>query len=290
MIAGNPKSGCTFDGLADGAHERGIRTFEAYAGHRSPKLLSILGLVYRLAARPDEFDFVGVQHSLTYQVERAVEPGLAAHRRQQRVRTLLRDDSGDHLPVHRLDVRGIGKPGIGHDGGRIGVHQHHPEAFFGERLARLHSGVVELAGLADDDRPGPDDQYRLDVLASRHRIGLPSEERRPVGAIRARLGARSSVGSTNTCSSSAFASRVLPVPARLHPDFVAIRPISCPEKILNRMQVTTRRTPPSSRRTGRTDVRDRAVRGLPPGGPGSPGPAHRLDADPESCRRTAIGG
>ena len=37
-----------------------------------------------------------------------------------------------------------------------------------QRLAGLGAGIVELAGLADDDRAGADDQDRVDVGALRH--------------------------------------------------------------------------------------------------------------------------
>jgi hypothetical protein len=37
-----------------------------------------------------------------------------------------------------------------------------------ERLARLRAGIVELAGLADDDRTGADDQDRLEVSSFWH--------------------------------------------------------------------------------------------------------------------------
>ena len=43
------------------------------------------------------------------------------------------------------------------------------------RLARLGAGVVELAGLADDDRAGADDQDLLEVVASRH-VASPSQQ------------------------------------------------------------------------------------------------------------------
>ena len=41
------------------------------------------------------------------------------------------------------------------------------------RLARLGAGVVELAGLPDNDRPGADQQDFLDVVAAWHGMGFP---------------------------------------------------------------------------------------------------------------------
>ena len=46
----------------------------------------------------------------------------------------------------------------------------HPHAFGAEYAAGLGTGVVELAGLADDDRAGADDQDGADVVALRHSL------------------------------------------------------------------------------------------------------------------------
>ena len=62
--------------------------------------------------------------------------------------------------------------GIGHNGGRIGVHQHHLVALFPEGLARLGAGIIELAGLADNDWPGPDQQNLVNVFATWHYVVL----------------------------------------------------------------------------------------------------------------------
>ena len=71
-------------------------------------------------------------------------------------------------PGHRLDVGGIGHLRVGHDGGRIGVHQDDPVALFPQGLAGLGAGVVELTGLADDDRTRADDQDAVDVGSFGH--------------------------------------------------------------------------------------------------------------------------
>src|SRR5262249_43440824 len=76
---------------------------------------------------------------------------------------LLLDDLGDDLGRDRLDISRIREIGIGHDRRRIGVHQHDPIAFGLERLDRLRPGIIELAGLTDDDRPSADDEDRGDV-------------------------------------------------------------------------------------------------------------------------------
>ena len=56
----------------------------------------------------------------------------------------------------RLQVDRVGNLGVGHDRCRIRVDEHDAVAFFAQRPARLNAGVVELGGLADDDRPRAD--------------------------------------------------------------------------------------------------------------------------------------
>src|SRR6185437_12186938 len=68
----------------------------------------------------------------------------------------------------RLHVRGVGELRVGHDRGRVRVHEDHPETLSAEGLAGLGPGIVELAGLADDDGPGANHQDRADVRPPGH--------------------------------------------------------------------------------------------------------------------------
>ena len=75
------------------------------------------------------------------------------------------------------DVTYIGHLRVGHDRRRVAVDEDDLVALFAQRLAGLRAGVVELASLADDDRPRADDQDRLEVTALGHSsspCGLPS--------------------------------------------------------------------------------------------------------------------
>jgi hypothetical protein len=109
-----------------------------------------------------------------------VQAGLAAQVGQQRVRPLLGDDFGQVLSVERLDIGRIGHARIGHDGGRVGIDQHDFVAQGPQGLAGLGSGIVEFAGLADDDGAGTDDQNFVNVVASGHSpscsIGLEMDQ------------------------------------------------------------------------------------------------------------------
>ena len=63
----------------------------------------------------------------------------------------------------------ISRSRFGVVGGRVGFDQVVLLAQFSQGLARLGSGIVELAGLTDDDRPASDDEDRLEVVSTRHR-------------------------------------------------------------------------------------------------------------------------
>jgi len=130
--------------------------------------LAVLALVDRLEARADQLDVVLLEDAVVVQLDRGVQGGLSAESRKDRVRALLRDDRLDDLPRDRLDVRRVGEVGVGHDRGRVGVDQDDPDALFAEHAAGLGAGVVELAGLTDDDRAGADDENGVDVVALGH--------------------------------------------------------------------------------------------------------------------------
>ena len=144
------------------------RRFDADRGHGVAEFQPVLGAFDHLGAGADQFDVVACQRAGSRELHRGVERGLAAHGRQQRIGFFARDDAFDDLRRDRLDVGGVGEAGIGHDGGGIGVHQHDAIALGLQRLARLRAGIVELAGLADDDRAGADDQDGVDVGAFGH--------------------------------------------------------------------------------------------------------------------------
>ena len=137
-------------------------------GHRLAKQLAVLGLVDGVGGGADHRHVELVEHAHFAQRQRRVERGLPAHGRQQRETagknvTLLLDDLGDDLRRDRLDIGRVRQVRIGHDGRRIGIDQNDPIALGLERLAGLRAGIVELAGLADDDRTRADDQDRGDV-------------------------------------------------------------------------------------------------------------------------------
>ena len=91
------------------------------------------------------------------QVHGGVQAGLATQGRQQSIGPFLVDDPLDDFPGDRLDIGPVSRFRIGHDGGWIGVDQDDLIALLAQGLACLRAGVVELAGLADDNRPRADE-------------------------------------------------------------------------------------------------------------------------------------
>ncbi len=146
----------------------GPRRGETDTPHRVAEELTVLGLVDGLGLGPDHLHAKGCQDALLVQGQCCVECRLAAHGRQQCVRPLLLDDFGDDLGRDGLDIGCIGQLRIGHDRSRVGVDQNDAIALGLERLAGLSAGIVELAGLTDDNGTRADDEDGLDICALRH--------------------------------------------------------------------------------------------------------------------------
>ena len=156
----------------------GARVLDAEPVHRLAEQLAVLGHLDGFALGADQLDAVFVEHAHVGKRQRGVEPGLAAHGGQERIGFFLGDDLGDHLGRDRLDIGGVGHFRVGHDRRRVGVDQDDAVALFAQRLAGLGAGIVELAGLADDDGPRADDHDRLDIGSLRHGIPRGSKRRR----------------------------------------------------------------------------------------------------------------
>ena len=134
--------------------------------HGRAEELAILGLVDRIQVGADQLEAVLIRHRC--ERDRQVERGLTAERRQDRVGALPLDHLRDRLGIERLEVGGVGPLGVGHDRRRVRVDEDHAVALAAKHPAGLRSRVVELARLADPDRPGAEDQDRAKVGALRH--------------------------------------------------------------------------------------------------------------------------
>ena len=117
--------------------------------------LAVLGHPDGLERRAEQPDRVALEDAGVGQRGRQVERGLAAQAGEQALGPLLGDDRLDRLDGERLEVDRVRDRRVGHDRGRVRVDEDRPDALGAQRAAGLRPGVVELGGLADDDRPGP---------------------------------------------------------------------------------------------------------------------------------------
>ena len=99
---------------------------------------------------------------------------VSAHGGKNSVGALSLDNSGDRLPLNGLDIGRIGHGGIRHDSGGVGVHEDDAITLFAQGLTGLCAGIIKLAGLTDDNRPGAQNQNALDIRSTRHALALPT--------------------------------------------------------------------------------------------------------------------
>ena len=156
------------DRLIEGVRDPRLGHVQTGAEHRLFEPAPVFGGADRVERRAEHADAEPVELSRFGERHADVQRGLAAERRQQRVRLLALEDLQHRRRGQRLDVGPIGERRVGHDRRWVGVHEGDLEPLGAKHLARLRARVVELARLADHDRARADHQDPLDVLAPRH--------------------------------------------------------------------------------------------------------------------------
>ena len=151
---GRENLACFFERMGNAAEGR----FQSGFGHRLLEQVAIFRHLHGAQIGADQFNAVAFEDALLRQGHRQVEAGLAAHGGQQRVRPLFGDDLLQQIDGKGFHVGSVSHLRVGHNCGRIGVDEHDPVPFCPQRLARLRARIVELTGLADDNRAGTDDQ------------------------------------------------------------------------------------------------------------------------------------
>ena len=145
-------------GLFHAVRDARTRRTQTNFRHRVLELEPVLGFVNGFGLGADQLDAVFFQYAMAPQIERAIECRLAAHRGKDRIGPFLGDDFFHRLPGDRLDIGHVGRRRVGHDRRRIAVDQNDLVALLAQGLAGLNTGIVEFAGLADDDRPGANNE------------------------------------------------------------------------------------------------------------------------------------
>ena len=138
-------------------------TFQADLTHGFVEAGTVFGFVDGVGVGTDHFYTEFLQHTGLLKTQRTVQSRLTAHGRQQRIRALFFDDFGYRFNGNGFDVGRIGHRWVGHDGGRVGVHQNNAVTLFPQGFTGLSAGVVEFTGLTDHDRTGADDQNTFNV-------------------------------------------------------------------------------------------------------------------------------
>ena len=102
------------------------------------------------------------------QCHRSVQGSLATECWQNGVWFFFDDDRFDVFGRDRFDVGRVSKVRIGHNRRRVRIDQNysHPVSF--QNSAGLGARIVELRGLTDNNRSGPDDKDRVDVCSLGH--------------------------------------------------------------------------------------------------------------------------
>ncbi len=118
----------------------------------------------------NHFDFVLFENSAFGELDGEIKRSLTANSRQERVRFFAFENLLEIFLRERLDVGAVGQFRIGHDGRGIGIDEHDFVPFSAQRFAGLRTGIVEFAGLPDDNGPRTDNQDFLDVSAFWHRL------------------------------------------------------------------------------------------------------------------------
>ena len=154
------------------------RDLQANLGHGLVKELAVLAALDGGQVAADHLDAVLVERTVFRQLDGGVQTGLAAQRGQQRVRALFLDYALDKLGGDRLNIGAVGQARVGHDGRRVGIDQDDLKAILLEHLAGLGAGVVELAGLANNDGARTNNEDTLDVSTFRHVSSPRSRSRR----------------------------------------------------------------------------------------------------------------
>ncbi len=150
--------------------DAGAGALKADAVHRLLEALAVLGLVDRFRRSADQLHVVLLEDAFLVQGHREVQGRLAAHRGQNGVGLFTGDDAFQNTRVERFNVGGVRGVRVGHDRGRIGIHQNDAVPLFAQRLAGLSAGVVKFAGLADNDRAGAENHDGFDVCTFGHGI------------------------------------------------------------------------------------------------------------------------
>ena len=140
------------------------RVHDAQLVEQGGKTLAILGKIDGVGLGAHDVHAALLEHA------RQLKRGLAAERHHDAVGALNIDDVHDILVGERLKVQAVGRVVVGRNGLGIAVDHDGLEAAGRQRIARMHTAVVELDTLADTVGAGAQD-HRLGLVRRRGLVG-----------------------------------------------------------------------------------------------------------------------
>ena len=118
----------------------------------------VLGVLDGLDGSAEDADAVALEHAATIEVQATVERRLTAEGQQDGIDLVRGDHALDELRNHRHQMHSVGQAVAGLNCGDVGVDEDRLDTLFPQRLDRLRARIVELAGLADPEGAGSEDQ------------------------------------------------------------------------------------------------------------------------------------
>ena len=180
--AAQGKGGADDHRIADGFGKvQGVLHRSNYLGrnHRFPdgfhgifKGLAVFRLIDGFRIGPQQFHIVGIQKAFFGQLHGQGQAGLSPQGGEQAVRLFDFNDPFDTVQRQGLNINFIRHGFVGHDGGWVGVNQHHLQALLLQSPAGLGAGVVKLRRLADDNGAGTNHQHLFQIFSQRHGSAL----------------------------------------------------------------------------------------------------------------------
>jgi hypothetical protein len=136
-----------------------FRDLEADFAHGVAEFFPAFGLADDIDIGGQHFDIILFQHPHLGNLDGGIESGLAAQGGQQGVGPFPFNDPGHTFRGDGLDIGGGRRsPGSVMMVAGLELIKNDLIPLFLEGLDRLGPGIVEFAGLTDDDRPGADDK------------------------------------------------------------------------------------------------------------------------------------
>ena len=146
----------------------------AQRGAQLLKKLPVLRPLDGLEAGAQDLAVALVQNALFGKLHRKVQSRLSAQGGKDGIRPLVADNPGHIFQVEGLHIHLVGNVRIRHDGGGVGVDEHHLIPLLPEGQTGLGAGIVEFRRLSDDNGAGTDHQNLMNISTLRHSAYPPS--------------------------------------------------------------------------------------------------------------------